>query len=71
MPILDAYYVSDEARADLYPEITPVNSFRVLFNHYFDADYPYLEDLSYYVWGKGVGDFPDEKIFPNQCVPNG
>jgi hypothetical protein len=70
MPILNAYYVSDEARADLYPHITPVNTFRVLFNHYFGADYPYLEDLSYYVWGKGVGDFPDDKIFPNQCIPN-
>jgi hypothetical protein len=67
MPILNAYYVSKEARADIYPEITPVNSFRVLFNHYFGADYPYLEDLSYYVWGKGLGDFPEDKIFPNQC----
>jgi len=67
MPILNAYYVFDEARADLYPEISPVNSFRVLFNHYFGADYPYLEDLSYYIWGKGLGDFPEDKIFPNQC----
>lgn len=67
LPILNAYYLSDEARADLYPYITPVNSFRVLFNHYFGADYLYLEDLSYNIWGKGKGDFPDDKIFPNQC----
>jgi hypothetical protein len=70
MPILNAYYLSDEARADLYPEISPVNSFRVLFNHYFGAHYSYLEDLSYYLWGKGRGDFPDDKIFPNQCNPD-
>jgi hypothetical protein len=67
MPILNAYYFPGGGAEDLYQHVTPVNSFRVLFNHYFAADYPYLEDLSYYVWGKGIGDFPDDKIFPNQC----
>jgi hypothetical protein len=70
LPILNAYYFRDGAVEDLYPHITPVNTFRVLFNHYFDADYDYLEDLSYNVWGKGKVDFPDDKIFPNQCKLN-
>ncbi len=44
--ILSAYHlpgVEPEA-AGLYPEITPVNSFRVVFNTYFDADLPLLPD---------------------------
>jgi hypothetical protein len=67
LPILNAYYLSDDALEDLYPDITPVNTFRLIFNHYFESDYEYLEDLSYNIWGKGKGGFPDEKIFPNQC----
>jgi hypothetical protein len=65
LPILNAYYLSAEAVGDLNPHVTPVNTFRILFNHYFEADYEYLEDLSYNVWGKG--DFSDDKIFKNQC----
>ncbi len=44
--ILSAYHlpgVEPEA-AGLYPAITPVNSFRVVFNSYFDADLPLLPD---------------------------
>ena len=31
----------------VYPSITPVNTFRVIFNTYFGADLPLLEDKSY------------------------
>ncbi|MFP4202030.1 MAG: hypothetical protein ACLFSX_03660 [Candidatus Acetothermia bacterium] len=47
MRILNAYYlpgVSDDA---LYPSITPVNTFRLVFNHYFDTDLELLPDKSY------------------------
>src|SRR5215211_3532234 len=47
MAILNAYYFPDHASA-LYPEITPVNSFRLLFNSYFNTDFDLLEDVSYY-----------------------
>lgn len=67
LPILNVYYLSDEAEGDLNPYSTPVNTFRVLFNHYFDTDYEYLEDLSYNVWGKSFLD-KDKKIFKNRCV---
>jgi hypothetical protein len=30
-----------------YPSITPVNSFRVIFNHYFNLNYELLPDKSY------------------------
>jgi hypothetical protein len=44
---LNAYYLPEGSKA-LYPSITPVNSFRVVFNQYFDAGLPLLEDNSYY-----------------------
>ena len=49
LEILNAYYLpgisSEEMR--LYETITPVNSFRVIFNAYFAADLPLLEDASF------------------------
>jgi hypothetical protein len=46
--ILNAYYFHDGNYSDLYPSISPVNSFRVVLNQYFDTDYPVLEDRSYF-----------------------
>jgi len=45
--ILNAYYFPGEKYGNLYPEITPVNSFRVLFNEYFDTDFTLLPDKVY------------------------
>lgn len=45
--ILNAYYVPAPMRAGLYPTITPVNSFRLLFNTCFGADLPLLPDVCY------------------------
>lgn len=42
--ILNAYYLPGVDTSVLYPSITPVNSFRVLFNLYFGADYELLPD---------------------------
>lgn len=46
--ILNAYYFPDEASVALYDGITPVNTFRLVFNHYFGADYELLRDESYF-----------------------
>lgn len=46
--ILNAYYFPDQNYEYLYPAITPVNSFRAVFNTYFDANLPLLEDRNYY-----------------------
>ncbi len=35
------------AKSRLYPEITPVNTFRIIFNSYFSTDLPLLPDESY------------------------
>jgi hypothetical protein len=46
--ILNAYYLPEEYRASLYPSITPVNTFRLIFREIFHADFPPLEDKVYY-----------------------
>jgi hypothetical protein len=46
-PILNAYLVPDETRSLLYPSITPVNSFRALFDSYFGTTLGLLDDVSY------------------------
>ncbi|MHB0856858.1 MAG: sulfatase-like hydrolase/transferase [Anaerolineae bacterium] len=52
LSILNAYHVPEEIRADLYAEITPVNSFRLVLGHVFGADLPLLEDRSFFsTWG--------------------
>ena len=48
MPILNAYYFPDQDYEMLYPKISPVNSFRVIFNQYFNKAYPLLPDSAYY-----------------------
>lgn len=45
--ILNAYYLPGVDHDALYPTISPVNTFRLIFNLYFDADLPLLEDRSY------------------------
>lgn len=45
-PILNAYYFPDKDYQSLYSSISPVNSFRVIFDKYFGAKLPLLEDLS-------------------------
>jgi hypothetical protein len=44
---LNAYYFPDLDHTGLYPEITPVNSFRVLFNSYFGTEFELLPDANY------------------------
>jgi hypothetical protein len=46
--IFNAYYLPEEYRAALYPSITPVNTFRLVFREIFHADYPPLEDKTFY-----------------------
>ena len=46
--ILNAYYFSDRQTNELYPDITPVNSFRVVLNTYFGTQYPILSDRTYF-----------------------
>jgi hypothetical protein len=44
---LNAYYFPNVDHTALYPEITPVNSFRILFNSYFGTEFELLPDENY------------------------
>jgi hypothetical protein len=46
--IFNAYYLADNGNSLLYPTITPVNTFRVILNTYFNTSYPLLKDESYF-----------------------
>ena len=45
--ILNAYYLPNGGEKRLYANISPVNTFRVIFNYYFGANFELLEDKSY------------------------
>jgi hypothetical protein len=65
MAILNAYYFP-AAQPELYDSITPVNTFRILFNTYFGTHLNVLEDVSYY------SEYPEAyqfEVIPNQCQP--
>jgi hypothetical protein len=45
--VLNAYYLPGVSHKELYQTISPVNSFRLLFDLYFGADLPLLPDRTY------------------------
>jgi hypothetical protein len=49
LPILNAYYLPSDAADALYPTISPINTFRLIFDHFFGTDLGILEDESYLV----------------------
>jgi hypothetical protein len=59
-PILNAYYLPSVDHGELYPTLTPVNSFRLVFSLYFGADLATLPDRNYVFRSmKHVYDFTD------------
>lgn len=46
--ILNAYYLPKGGEEVLYPTISPVNTFRVIFNYYFNQNYLVLDDVAYF-----------------------
>jgi hypothetical protein len=63
MKILNAYYLPGHTD-QLYPSISPVNSFRVVLNSYFGTDFPLLKDVSYY---SSLSHKYDFSATPNMC----
>ncbi len=58
MRILNAYYLPGVDKDILYPSITPVNSFRLIFNLYFDTNFELLPDENYaFVDGRHIYKF--------------
>jgi hypothetical protein len=61
MWILNAYYLPGHTE-ELYPTITPVNTFRLVFNAYFGGKYDILKDASYFS--------PVPKLYNFSEIPN-
>jgi len=61
-----ALYFPSEGRSSLYPSLTPVNIFRLVFNNYFGQNYPLLPDMSYYY---GYGTYDDYSDFNRVLYP--
>jgi len=51
MSILNAYYVRQNCKKELYEHITPVNTFRIILNGYFNAKLPVLKDKIFFSTG--------------------
>ena len=45
--IINAYYMPKVSKDILYPTISPVNTFRIIFNLYFNSEYSLLKDETY------------------------
>jgi hypothetical protein len=67
--ILNAYHLPNGGNEHLYPSISPVNTFRVIFNTYFGGDFALLEDLSY-VWETEKGPYEFEVVH-STCTDSG
>lgn len=63
MWILAALYFPNH-KDTLYPDITPVNFFRLVFNNYFGGKYDILQDVSYFSPVPKLYDFSE---IPNTC----
>jgi hypothetical protein len=61
MRILNAYYLPGH-NDKLYPNITPVNTFRLIFDTYFGGNYDMLPDIAYFS--------PVPKLYQFTKIPN-
>jgi len=68
LPILNAYYFPYEnAREKLYPSITPVNSFRLIFDQILNQPMPLLDDRSFSSTWSHPYDFQDVTTQKETC----
>lgn len=63
MRIFNAYYLPGQ-EDKLYPTISPVNTFRLIFDSYFGGDYEMLPDISYFSPVPYLYKF---SVIPNSC----
>ncbi len=65
MSILNAYYAAGSSTTAFYDSISPVNSFRVIFNEYFGTSHPLLEDVSHFAYK--LQQLQEAPIVENTC----
>ncbi len=59
LAILNAYFLPGLDSLQIYPDITPVNTFRIVLNQYFGGQYELLPDRSYFSTWPRPFDFHD------------
>jgi hypothetical protein len=57
MAILNAIYFPENEYDALYPSISPVNTFRLIFSHFFGSDELLLPDVHYFSLFQAPFDF--------------
>ena len=69
--ILNAYYFPQQKYDQLYPSISPVNSFRVVLNTFFGGEYEMLPDKNYFIPHARPYDFVDvtDRVQSDPHVP--
>jgi len=68
--ILNAYYLPSGVSKDLYPTISPVNSFRVILNSYFGTHLDLLPDRTFFTSHRLIRqiiDITDERNSMRNC----
>ena len=69
--ILNAYYFPDGKTDLLYPTISPVNTFRVVLNTYFNGKYEMLPDKNYFNPSQRQFDYIDvtNRVHSDELIP--
>jgi len=67
--ILNAIYLPGDGQKNLYPSISLVNTFRVIFNTYFGTHLSLLEDLSYKQLNDVSLDYAPHEEWNPSCIP--
>ena len=66
--ILNAIYYSDGNYESLYQSVTPVNTFRLIFNHWFGTEYPLLPDRTFFHKSSVSTPFNEVPEFVDACT---
>ena len=69
--ILNLYYFPEQKTDLLYPTITPVNTFRIVFNTYFGGEYELLPDINYFNPSQRQFDYIDvtDRVKSDELIP--
>jgi hypothetical protein len=67
----NAFLLPEDGEEMLYSTITPVNFFRIIFDYYFDMDYPLLADKSYFSPDDSHYDLTQVEDPYQNCSPQG
>lgn len=57
--ILNAYYFPDQNYSNLYPDVTPVNTFRIILDQYFGTNLKTIKDSTYFSNSTDTNDLID------------